>query len=92
MIKKQDLINKYADIKGLTKKDAGEVIDTVFDLIKDAIINEGGLDIYGFGKFEVVQRAERKGRNPQTGQEITIKASKAPKFKPAKALKDVINQ
>lgn len=92
MVKKQDLVNKYADVKGLTKKDAGEVIDTVFDLIKEAIVKDGGLDIYGFGKFEVVQRAERKGRNPQTGQEITIKASKAPKFKPAKALKDAINQ
>lgn len=101
MMKKKDLVEKYIEQMELikenegikiTKKDATVVIDTVFDLITESIVKDGGLDIFGFGKFEVVQRAERKGRNPQTSEEITIPASKAPKFRPSKRLKDAVNQ
>ena len=65
--------------------------DLVFDTIADEISNgEGSVDVTGFGKFESVERAERNGHNPSTGQPMVIPASKAPKFKAAKKLKDKV--
>lgn len=74
-----------------TKKDSEEAINAVVKVITNALVAGEKLSIVGFGTFEVVERAEREGRNPQTGQSIMIKACKMPKFKPAKALKDLVN-
>lgn len=73
------------------KKDAEEAINAVVKVITNALVAGEKLSIVGLGTFEVVERAEREGRNPQTGQSIMIKACKMPKFKPAKALKDLVN-
>ena len=77
-------------IEGSTKKDIKLVVETVFETIADALVAGENVSIPGFGTFEVADRAARKGRNPKTGEEITIEASKSPKFKASKALKDVV--
>ena len=74
-----------------TKKDSEEAINAVVKVITNALVAGEKLSIVGFGTFEVVERAERQGRNPKTNETITIAACKAPKFKPAKALKELIN-
>ena len=89
---KTDLINTVAkEVEGITKKKAAEVVEAIFNDIYTALQKEEKVQIVGFGTFEVSERAERTGRNPQTGKEMTIAASKAPKFKAGKALKDMIN-
>lgn len=75
---------------GITKKDATLAVDTVFGEITKALSNGDKVDVSGFGKFEVVERAARQGINPATKEKITIAASKSPKFKAAKALKDSV--
>ena len=87
---KTELINKVAELSDLTKKDASKAVDAVFQSISDALAEGDKVQLIGFGNFEVRERAARKGRNPQTGAEIEIAASKIPAFKPGKALKDVI--
>ena len=77
-------------IEGSTKKDIKIVVETVFETIADALVAGEKVSIPGFGTFEVADRAARKARNPQTGEEIDVPASKAPKFKAAKALKDAV--
>ena len=77
-------------IEGSTKKDIKLVVETVFETIADALVAGEKVSIPGFGTFEVTDRAARKARNPQTGEEIDVPASKAPKFKAAKALKDAV--
>ena len=77
-------------IEGSTKKDIKLVVETVFETIADALVAGEKVSIPGFGTFEVADRAARKARNPQTGEEIDVPASKAPKFKAAKALKDAV--
>ena len=74
-----------------TKKDSEEAINAVVKVITNALVAGEKLSIVGFGTFEVVERAAREGRNPQTGESLMIKACKMPKFKPAKALKELIN-
>jgi len=74
----------------LTKKDATSAVDAVFETIQDNLSEGNKVQLIGFGNFEVRQRAARKGRNPQTGEEIKIPASKVPAFKPGKALKDSV--
>lgn len=74
-----------------TKKDSEEAINAVVKVITNALVAGEKLSIVGFGTFEVAERAERQGRNPKTNETITIAACKAPKFKPAKALKELIN-
>jgi len=74
----------------LSKKDATKAVDSVFDTILDALKNGDKIQLIGFGNFEVRERSARKGRNPQTGEEIEIPASKVPAFKPGKALKDAV--
>ena len=86
----QGIIEGKFEIKTNDKK-TREVLDELFDVLGDALVKEGTVDVTGFGKFETKERAERKGRNPQSGEEIIIPASIAPKFKPAKALKDKVN-
>ncbi|MBL0387818.1 HU family DNA-binding protein [Tumebacillus sp. ITR2] len=87
---KTDLINLVSDKAELTKKDAGNAVDAVFDAIVEALANGDKVQLIGFGNFEVRERSARKGRNPQTGEEIEIAASKTPAFKPGKQFKDSI--
>ncbi len=87
---KTDLINKVAETTELSKKDITKVVDSVFDAISEALQSGDKVQLVGFGNFEVRERSARKGRNPQTGEEIDIPASKVPAFKPGKALKDGI--
>lgn len=89
---KTELVASVAEKAGMTKKDAEKVINAVFSSIEEALANEDKVQIIGFGTFEVKTREERKGRNPQTGKEITIPASKSPVFKAGKGLKDVVNK
>ena len=74
-----------------TKKAAGEYIDAIFEAIVEAVAAGEEVSISGFGKFTVAERAEREGRNPATGEAITIAASKSPKFKAATAFKNEVN-
>ena len=86
---KGDLINEVAKVVR-TKKEAQEAVDCVFSSITKALKKGDAVTLVGFGTFKVTQRKARKGRNPQTGEEIDIKASKAPKFTPGKALKEAV--
>lgn len=90
MANKQDLIAKVAETASLTKKDATAAVDAVFAALTDYLAAGEKVQLIGFGNFEVRERAARTGRNPQTGQEITIAASKVPAFKAGKALKDAV--
>lgn len=87
---KSDLIDRVAEKSGLTKKDAGKAVDAVFQSVTDALSDGDRVQIVGFGTFEVRHRAARRGRNPQTGQEIEIAARKVPAFKAGKALRDSV--
>lgn len=89
---KKELIGAVAEATGQTKKDAELVVDSTFDVITSALKDGEKVKVHGFGSFEVRERAARKGRNPQSGEEIEIPATKAPAFKAAKALKDAIKQ
>lgn len=74
----------------VSKKDLTTIVDGVIKSITDELIAGGKVQLVGFGTFEVVERAAREGRNPLTGEALHIEASKAPKFKPGKALKDAV--
>lgn len=87
---KTELIQAVSTHSELTKKDATKAVDAVFDTILETLKNGEAIQIVGFGNFEVRERAERKGRNPQTGEEIQIAASKVPAFKPGKLLKEAV--
>ena len=87
---KADLISEVAKVVG-TKKEAQAAVDCVFKSIPKAMKKGKPVTIAGFGSFKVTKRKARKGRNPKTGAEIKIKASKAPKFVASKTLKDFIN-
>lgn len=87
---KTELINAVAEATGLTKKDAGKAVEAVFGAITDALKAGDKVQLVGFGTFDVKERAERKGRNPRTKEEITIAASRLPSFKAGKALKDAV--
>jgi DNA-binding protein HU-beta len=88
---KSDLIAQVAEQTSLTKKDSAAAIDAVFASITAALAQGNGLSITGFGSFAISDRAAKEGRNPKTGEKMTIAASKAVKFKPGKALKDSVN-
>ncbi len=90
MANKTDIIDKVVEVTGLTKKDATLAVDTVFSTIQESLAKGEKVQLIGFGNFEVRERAARKGRNPQTGEEIQIAASKVPAFKAGKALKDAV--
>lgn len=88
---KAELIDIVAEqVEGVAKSDIGRVHDAIFETIVRALEAEGRFAVPGFGTFDVKERAARKGRNPQTGQEIDIPASKTVGFKPAGALKDKV--
>lgn len=88
---KTQLIEKVAEAADMTKKEASQAVEAVFDAIAEALKSGEKVQLIGFGNFESRERAARKGRNPQTGEEIEIAASKIPAFSPGKALKDAVN-
>ena len=88
---KADLVAAIADNAGLSKKDAEASLKAFTDVVAAELKKGGKVQLVGFGTFEVAKRAAREGRNPQTGKAMKIKASKAPKFKAGKALKDALN-
>ncbi len=87
---KGDLINEVAKVLN-TKKEAQDVVDSIISSITTALKKGDEVTLTGFGKFKVAKRKARKGRNPQTGEEIKIKAAKVPRFAPGKALKEAVN-
>ena len=88
---KTELVAAMAEQTGLSKKDAEAALKAFTDVVTNELKANGKVQLVGFGTFEVSERAAREGRNPQTGETMTIAASKAPKFKAGKALKDMIN-
>ena len=89
---KSDLIAAIAAKTGDTKKNAEETVNAFVNVVTEALVKGDKVQLVGFGSFEVRKRAARKGRNPQTKEEIKIPASKAPVFKAGKALKDLVNK
>lgn len=88
---KSELVTEVGELAEMSKKDVTKVIDAVFEVISNTLQDGDKVNLVGFGSFEVRERSARKGRNPQTGEEIEIPASKVPAFKPGKTLKDGIN-
>lgn len=88
---KVELVASIAEQAEITKVDAEKALKAFIDVVSGELKNGGRVQIVGFGTFEVADRAARTGRNPQTGAEIQIAASKSPKFKAGKALKDIVN-
>ena len=86
-----ELVATVAEKAGLDRKKADRAVVAVFDSIKQALVEGDKVQIIGFGTFENRERSARKGRNPQTGAEIDIPASKLPSFKAGKALKEMVN-
>ena len=89
---KSDLIAAIAAKTGETKKDAEATLNAFIEVVTESLAKGDKVQLVGFGSFEVRKRAARKGRNPQTKEEIKIPASKAPVFKAGKALKDLVNK
>ena len=89
---KSELIAAIATKTGETKKDAEASLNAFTDVVTESLVKGDKIQLVGFGSFEVRKRAARKGRNPQTKEEIKIPASKAPVFKAGKALKDLVNK
>lgn len=89
---KADLIKSISEKGDITRVDAEKALNAFVESVEEALVKGDKVQLVGFGSFEVRERAERKGRNPQTKKEITIKASKAPVFKVGKALKDMVNE
>jgi DNA-binding protein HU-beta len=87
---KAQLINEVAKRSGITKKDAKAAVDAVFSAIKDALAKGQRVRLIGFGTFEVRKRSQRRGKNPKTGQTITIPARKVPAFKASSELKKLV--
>lgn len=87
---KSDLISQVAEKTDLTKKDAEKAVTAVFASIEEALARGDKVQLVGFGTFEIRERAARKGRNPQTGEEIEIAATRVPVFKAGKALRDAV--
>ena len=92
MANKAELVDRVAKKTQLTKKDVSATVEALFETIQEALKAGEKVQVIGFGTFEVRERAARKGRNPQTGKEIKLKASKVPAFKAGKALKDAVKK
>ena len=88
---KTELIDVMASKTGLTKKNTEVALNAFIETVSEQLAKGDKISLVGFGTFEVAERAEREGRNPQTGETMKIAASKAPKFKAGKALKDSVN-
>ena len=90
IVNKKALADKVAEKNDITKKQAAEVVDSVFEAVAEALKSGTKVDITGFGKFEVKERAARVGINPQTKEQINIPATKVPGFKASKSLKESV--
>ena len=88
---KTELIAAVAEKAELSKKDAEKAVKAFTDVVSEELVNGGTIQLVGFGTFEVSERAAREGRNPTSGEVMNIPASKTPKFKAGKALKDMVN-
>ncbi len=88
---KVELVAAVAEAAGLSKKDAEKAVKAFTDAVSEELAKGGKVQLVGFGTFEVSERAAREGRNPQSGEKLVIAASKTPKFKAGKALKDMVN-
>lgn len=88
---KQDLVNEVSRVLA-TRKEAQATVDFILSAITESLKKGDPVSLVGFGTFKVTNRKARKGRNPQTGEEITIQAQKVPKFVPGKALKDAVSK
>ena len=88
---KTELVAAMAEKADLSKKDAEKALKAFTDAVAEELKKDGKVQLVGFGTFEVTKRAAREGRNPQSGKVMKIAASKAPKFKAGKALKDLLN-
>ena len=88
---KTELVAAMAEQTNLSKKDAEAALKAFIDVVSEELKKGEKVQVVGFGTFEVAERAAREGRNPQTGETMEIKASKTPKFKAGKALKDMMN-
>lgn len=91
-VNKADLVKSISEKSDLTKADAEKALNAIMESIEEALANGDKVQLVGFGTFEVREKPERKGINPQTKKEITIKASKAPVFRVGKGLKDMVNK
>lgn len=89
-VNKKALAEKVAERLDITKKSANEIVDVVFEEITKVLVEGGKVDVSGFGRFSVKERESRQGYNPQTKETITVPSSKAPAFRPSKALKEVV--
>ncbi len=89
---KADIVEKIYEKVGFSKKESAELVELVFDIMKTTLENGEKIKIAGFGNFVVKEKADRRGRNPQTGEEITISARKILTFKPSQVLKASINE
>ncbi|MCM1181382.1 MAG: HU family DNA-binding protein [Clostridium sp.] len=89
---KTELVVAMAEKTELSKKDAEKALKAFTDVVAEELAKGEKIQLVGFGTFEVVDRPAREGRNPKTGESMKIAASKAPKFKAGKALKDVVNK
>ena len=89
---KTELVAAVAEKAEISKKDSEKALKAFIDVVTEALKNDDKVQLVGFGTFEVSERAAREGRNPQTGETMKIEASKAPKFKAGKALKDLVNE
>jgi len=87
---KTELVDAVATKSELTKQDSKKAVDALLETISNTLAKEEKIQLVGFGTFEIRERSERTGRNPQTGEEMTIPASKAPAFKPGKELKEAV--
>ena len=88
---KTELVAAMADAAEISKKDAEKALKAFTDVVADELKKGGKVQLVGFGTFEVSERGEREGRNPKSGEPMVIAASKSPKFKAGKALKDMLN-
>ena len=89
---KADLVAAIAEKSEMTKKDSEKVLQAFVDVVTEELTKGGKVQLVGFGTFDVSERKEREGRNPRTGTAMKIPASKAPRFKVGKALKDAVNK
>lgn len=90
MVKKNQLVQILAEKKGVSKKDAGEWVDMVFDEITKIMVANDKVNITGFGIFRVADRKAREARNPKTGEAVHVPAKRAPKFRAGKVLKEAV--
>lgn len=89
---KTELVEAIASSTEMTKTDVDKVVTAFVDVVTEALVNGDKVSLKGFGNFEVRERGERTGRNPRTGETMTIAASKAPAFKASSALKGAVNK